>query len=338
MSTIQDAYFNIRPNLYLNATTSTSTGILYVSEGQAFKINSDIFFSPNCKHTPMLPSSDFNPKSFHDSFKDSIQEFHKPLLWHPITAYLAFVPLKLAICGVPFLGPSWIHVRYENSLNWNIVQYDLKFAIKRLLSHHSALKFHWIIPTALGYTGLYKNVRDLREKVIDSRDWFSVYVAGFSYAIAISMTNSNNPLDMGIPSWFYFLFGQQMEQLWLLGMQASSARMFGPYVDCTWMLLKVLDSEHGQFSVDWLYKFHISVWYPWGAKEAQASISGRKLLALHLYHTNSRNSTLLWQRLLESKPLWVSSSQCPLASCAYVFPRQITWPKTLRNFFHRMCS
>ena len=67
---------------------------------------------------------------------------------------------------------------------------------------NSAPKLYWIIPTALGCTGLYRDVRDLREKVIDSRDWFSVYVAGFSYAMSISMTISNDPLDMGIPIFY----------------------------------------------------------------------------------------------------------------------------------------
>jgi hypothetical protein len=96
-------------------------------------------------------------------------------------------------------------------LQWNIVQHELKFAIERLLLHHGAPKLHWIIQTALGCTGLYRDVRALWEKVANSRDWFSVYVAGFSYAIAISMTIANNPLDGGIHAGFYILYGQQME-------------------------------------------------------------------------------------------------------------------------------
>jgi hypothetical protein len=66
------------------------------------------------------------------------------------------------------------------------------------------------------------------------------------------MTIANDPLDGSIPAWFYILYGQQMEQLWLSKMQASSAGTFSPYVACAGMLLKVLDSELGQFSVDWL--------------------------------------------------------------------------------------
>jgi hypothetical protein len=143
---------------------------LDLSQGQAFKINSDIFFLPNCKHTPMLPSSDFNPESFRDSFSDSVQEFHQPLWWHPITAYLAFVPLELVFHGVPFKSlfsiPPYLdrlHCGFmldtKTLLQWNIVQHKLKFAIKRLLFHHGAPKLYWIIQTALGSTGLYKILR-----------------------------------------------------------------------------------------------------------------------------------------------------------------------------------
>jgi hypothetical protein len=158
-------------------------------------------------------------------------------------------------------------------LRWNIIQFELQFAVERLLSHHKAPKLRWIIPTVLGCTGSFRRVKDLREKVANSRDWFSVPVAALSYAIAVSMTLSDDPLDGGIPHWFYYLYGQQMEQLWLSGIQASSAGTFSPYVARAGMLLKVLEPERGQFSVDWLCRFHVPVWYPWGAKEAQAAIS-----------------------------------------------------------------
>jgi hypothetical protein len=120
----------------------------------------------------MLPSSNFNPESFCNSFSDSVQKFCQPLEWHPITAYLAFVPLELVFRWMPFQSlfciPPYLDRLHrgfmldtKTLLQWNIVQHELKFAIKRLLSHHSALKLHWVIQTALGCTGLYRDVRAL---------------------------------------------------------------------------------------------------------------------------------------------------------------------------------
>jgi hypothetical protein len=291
--TIQDLYCVAPPDPYHDATTSTSSGELDRSKGRAFKINGDIFFSPNCQRTPTLPSPNFNPMSLRDSFEDTVQEFREPLWWHPTTAYLAFVPLELMFHGVPFQAlfsiPPYFNRVYRGFmldtrilLQWNVVQHQLKFAVERLLTHHKAPKLCWIISTALKYLGLgvFENVKDLRERVTRSRDWFSVFVAGLSYAIAVSLTISNDPIDGGIPHWFHFLSGQQMEQLWLSGIQASAGGTFSPYMARAGMLLQVLQPERGQFSVDWLCRFHVPVWYPWGLKEAQAALCDSEVARL----------------------------------------------------------
>lgn len=181
-------------------------------------------------------------------------------------------------------------------LQWNVVQHQLKFATDRLLSRYNAPKLRWILPTALRWlgAGVFRNVKDLREQVTGSRNWFSVFVAGLSYAIAVSLTVSGDPLDGGIPYWFYFLSGQQMEQLWLSGIQASPGGTFSPYVARAGMLLKVLQPEREQFSVDWLCRFHVPVWYPWGPKEAQAAVCDSKVARLApLPHQLQEISTFL---------------------------------------------
>lgn len=282
-------YYKVTPDLYRQATTSTGSGELDRSQGRVLKINGDIFFSPNCQRSLRLPPLNFDPHSFRDSSKDDVREFHEPLWWNPTTAYLAFLPLDLVFRGVPFqslfsIPPYFDRVSRrgfmldpEILLSWNIVEHDLKFAVDRLLSHHHAPKLRWIMSTALGCMGIYKDVKNLRASVTNSRGWFAVLVAGLSYAIAISLTLCDDPLQGGIPGWFYFLSGQQMKQLWLSGIQASSAGTFGPSVARAGILLKIVEAERNQFSVDWLCRFHVPVWYPWGTKEVQAALSNSKI-------------------------------------------------------------
>ena len=204
---------------------------------------------------------------------------------------LAFVPLELAFHGIPFQSLFSIPYRFNSIsqgfmldpqiiLQWNVIEHNIRFAVERLLSHHHAPMLTWIMQTALGCTGYYEDASRLQTVVINSRGWFGVLVAGLSYAIAISLTMCNDPLDSGIPQWFYILSAQQMEQFWLLGMQASSAAMFNPSVAHAGILLKILEPERGQFSVDWLCRFHVPVWYPWGIKEAQAATSNSRIARL----------------------------------------------------------
>jgi hypothetical protein len=242
-----------------------------------------------------------------DSFHDAVQEFHEPLWWHPATAYLAFLPLELEFHGVPFqplfsIPPYFDRVRRGFMLDtvvllkWNVVQHQLKFAASRLLSYHRAPTLRWIIPTVLRGlgSGVFSSVKDFREQVTSSRNWFSVFLAGLSYAIAVSLTMSDDRIDGDFPHWFFYLSSQQMEQLWLSGIHASAGGTFSPYVARAGMLLKVLQPEHGQFSVDWLYRFHVPVWYPWGLKEAQAAISDGEVARLApLPHQLQEISTFL---------------------------------------------
>lgn len=273
------------------AIASTTSGELDRSQGRTVKIDGNIFFSPNCQRTPTLPPSDFDPMSRRNSFKHDVREFHGPLWWHPRTAYLAFLPLEMRFYGIPFQSLFNIPKRFEKVdsgfmldpqilLQWNVVERDLKFAVERLLSHHHAPEVQWIMLTALGCQGWYNNVKILRDDVINSRGWFAVLVAGLSYAIAVSLTIYDDPLDSGVPKWFYVLFNQQMEQLWLSGIQASSAATFNASVDRAGVLLNILEPQREQFSVDWLCRFHVPVWYPWGAREAQAAISDPKMARL----------------------------------------------------------
>ena len=226
-----------------------------------------------------------------DSFKHDVREFHEPLWWHPRTAYLAFLPLELRFYGIPFQSLFHIPKRFQKVdsgfmldpqilLQWNVVERDLRFAVERLLSHHYAPKVEWIMSTALGCQGWYNNVKILQDDVINSRGWFAVLVAGLSYAIAVSLSSYDDRLDGGVPKWFHVLFDQQMAQIWLSGIQASSAATFNTSVDRAGVLLNILEPQRGQYSVDWLCRFHVPVWYPWGAREAQAAISDTQIARL----------------------------------------------------------
>lgn len=272
---------------YYQSVTSDSTSPIDHSLGRVQLIGGDVFFSPNSRRDVTLPMP-YNQIPSRDSKRHTFSEFLEPQWWLADCAYLPFIPVRPMYAGVPFqeLFDVPLHfpryrtgflLDYKYILGWARVQKLLIQSINALLTHHHAPPVTWIASSALGCTGAYDRAGDLRKSVVNSRLWFSQWMAGLSYAIAISKTFQNESLDEIFPYWFSFLSDQRFKQVWLSGLSSSQVSTFSPSVDRVGVFLQLLHSNRDQPSVDWFYHYTIPVWYPWGHRETQASLSDSRL-------------------------------------------------------------
>ena len=248
--------------------------------GRVQLIDGDFYFSPNSQRTVNLPPI-YNDFPSRDSFSDDFAEFRQPHWWHPASPYLAFIPLRPVFAGVPF--QDLFHISYFHRLHygpfgldpqiilgWVRLERNIKDAVELLLSHEHAPAISWIVPTSLGCTRYYKRPRHLRASYARSKEWFSLFMGAFSYAIAISLSRRQDDFYDGMPHWFSFLHEREYTQIWLSGIRSSMVATFDSSVARAGVFVQVLEPHREQYSVDWLCKFNIPVWYPWGTREVRA--------------------------------------------------------------------
>lgn len=78
-------------------------------------------------------------------------------------------------------------------------------AVEIHLSHEDAPAITWTVSMSLACTGTFLRVRDLRASFAHSKKWFTLFMGALSYAIAISLSNHQEPSDDVAPYWFLIL-------------------------------------------------------------------------------------------------------------------------------------
>lgn len=274
-------------NTFHRSVTLPASGPLDRSRGRVQLINGNLFYSPNSARNVQLPPV-YKDIPFRDSSKHDFTEFRQPLWWQPACPYLAFLPLRPVFAGVPFHElfhvPSFFPrlrsgFMLDNQiiLRWAVIEKDIKDAIEMLLIHEQVSQVTWISRSALGCTGPFRQAYLLRGHVINTRNWFTMWMAGLSYAIALSITIRNEGFQEEMPHWFSFLSSQGWSQIWLSGIRSSPVASFDPSIDRVGVFVQVLQPHREQYSVDWLCKFAVPVWYPWGRREAEAALTDHRL-------------------------------------------------------------
>ena len=272
---------------YYRFVTSDSSGPIDHSLGRVQLIDGDIFYSPNSKYTVKRPRV-YDEIPLRKAAKNYFSEFLEPLWWLPSCPYLPFIPVRPVYEGVPFQELFNMQLYFprfragfifENKyiLGWARVERRLLDSIRTLLNHYKIPEVTWIASTALGCTGAFERPSDLRDSVKNSRLWFSQWMAGMSYAIAISKSLEEESLDEIFPYWFGFLSDQRFKQIWLSGLRSSLVSTFSPSVDRVGVFVELIHRNREQPSVDWFCRYNVPVWYPWGHRETEAALTDRRL-------------------------------------------------------------
>jgi hypothetical protein len=144
-------------------------------------------------------------------------------------------------------------------LCWAHLERNIKDAVVLLLSHKYAPEITWIAPTSLACTGVYRQVHDLRDNFTHSKNWFSLFMGSFSYAIAVSLFHRQEHFYKEMPHWFSFLYEREFSQIWLSGIRSSIVATFNSSVDRVGVLVQLCQCHQDQISVDWLCSFGIPV-------------------------------------------------------------------------------
>jgi hypothetical protein len=276
------------PSSFSSSIIADNNSSLDRSRGRVQLIEGDFYFSPNSRRDVQLPPV-YEGFPYRDCSTDSFAEFRQPLWWQPACPYLAFIPLRPSFAGVPF--QNLFHISYfprrryggfmidsQTILGWVRLEKHIIDAVHLLLSVERMPGISWIIPTALACTDLFKQVRTLRASYIHSKEWFSVFMGAFSYAIAVSITHHQEHFYEEMPHWLSFLHERGgFSQIWLSGIRSSMVASFDSYVDRTGVFVQLYNRQRDQFSVDWLCEFGIPVWYPWGRRETQAALTDASL-------------------------------------------------------------
>ncbi|KAJ3488168.1 hypothetical protein NLJ89_g11641 [Agrocybe chaxingu] len=203
--------------------------------GCAIIINGDIFFSPNSQRTieaPPVPEDPLRRKPY----KTSVDEFHQPCWWTRETGYLAFLQLRPVYSYIPELfnypgadRPKGDSMSPDQVLAWVRFEKNIKTMFNSLSSVTSIPRVEPIIDTACGCTGTYRNPRDFYRAEKRAREWFSLWVAMLSYAIAVLQAPPNlarKSVDM--PAWYERLQEENWDDITLSHLQQSAAQFACP--------------------------------------------------------------------------------------------------------------
>lgn len=242
------------------------------TRGRVQVLNGRIFFSPNCDRTvehpppirdekggepnPFLPSR--QPNGHRNYFELDTAKYTNPRWWTLAFGWISFFPLKPSFSGPIFeklfIPGNHHHVFNEElgkyfmpsslSNKWLRVDTDLSDAVY-LIRHHYLLPFIYPLnPSGFGYSKGHKKSGSLHMALRKGRDWFVVWMALLSFAIAGAEDTYSSVNDPKFPTWYDILL-QHFDVQWLGALQASTVCSFSPYTSRAgvFLELEVFDSN-----------------------------------------------------------------------------------------------
>lgn len=128
-------------------------------------------------------------------------------------------------------------------IGWAHLEKNIRDATEILLAHEHVPAITWLIPMSISCTGIFHQAHHLCNNFMYSKDWFSLYMGGLSYAIAVSISHCQEPIHEEMPHWFSFLHEQECSQIWLSGIRLSVVATFDSSVDQVGVFVQVCQSH-----------------------------------------------------------------------------------------------
>ncbi|PPQ81520.1 hypothetical protein CVT26_010863 [Gymnopilus dilepis] len=273
-----------------------------VSAGKAWKIDGEVFFSPNSLRQVRIPPDLAQSVYLRKTSEEDVRDLHQPLWWSERTAYLAFLPLApdfsfpfTALFGATFREGRMTVLDPSTILRWKKLENFLIEVLNDLRDHYGFPKPEPVMITAVSTGAAFKNIREFGEKVARLQHWFAVWMAQLSHAIAaaIAMDADKQEGENAAPSWIYHLCKHgKWDQAFISGLNSSVAH-FRPDFERVGVFLDILDmiKLRPHFSVDFLLRFHVPVWYRWGDAEREAARNHPEIARLAPHPDQLRSAT-----------------------------------------------
>jgi hypothetical protein len=217
---------------------------------------------------------------FRDAHRAEGFDIYQTRWWTTAYAYLAFVPRFPAFNDPPFDCLKIISIdKYDEGFilgssigaRWARLEEDLDRAIDILRHRYDIALVRPFRPSSWLYRYFWPH-RIARERAMRSRDWIVIWMAMFSYSVAVATTKSlDTPFDskFAVPGWYTALYEGGIDEIWISTINMSSAVDFyrtervGLYVD-------IVNTETNQPSIEWFCRCNVPVWYLWNQREIDA--------------------------------------------------------------------
>lgn len=257
-------------------TRHDPNAVINKQDGRVSLPRGRIVYSPNCSRDVNIPSlppgtcPTVHPRS------DDVERLYDPLWWSYDTAHLAFLPINPIFNAVPFeeLNDSsyrrnekgYLSISVKRLLRWTVLEHLLR----KITRTHEGLIPKIVNPlqtgSAITCQGDFQFPSQLKRQHKRSKGWFSLYSGTLSYIIACFQEMADEgPVVSGSPSWFEDL-RRSYDEIILSGIRSSCA-VFDPFFPRVGVFIDLMNPVPGQFSVDFLLKYNIPVWYFWGDDE-----------------------------------------------------------------------
>ncbi|KAF9042035.1 hypothetical protein BJ165DRAFT_1405764 [Panaeolus papilionaceus] len=280
-------------SMYDEDTTKTVRIPIDKTQGRVYKIDGDLYYSPNCSRDGVKePTFHNDPHMLRDPKVSKVNEFLRPAYWcSPLTTFLAFIPLHLQIyqpplqvlsCDLPIYRSSkgfWIDAQQVLSLT--TLEFKLLKMIGEIKGYFNVPEHNEIIASAITLGTTFDTRKDALKVLENTRGWFALWVGLLAYNIAIATLSTNDKLNNPRPpSWWKYLNKTcNHSQAILSDIRTSDLGGFNTS-NRVGTFLWILDPPEDQPSVEFFKYFNVPVFYPWGAKEAAKALSDPDLRRL----------------------------------------------------------
>ncbi len=192
---------------------------------------------------------------------------HDPDYQDPPLTPLMMIPRRLR--RLPGTG------RYETPSylvdSWSKLESDLTLATSLLQVYYGVAAIRPLYPLGFGYKHSHLREGAGMRSIHKSQKWFAVWLALFSFLIAMAETKENEVHDyehLSKKGWADYLFSKGAEITWLDSIMNSAVFRFDAKAIRSGTFLHLSAQSLSQPPVSWFCTYHVPVWYPWGPEEA----------------------------------------------------------------------
>ncbi|KAF9039800.1 hypothetical protein BJ165DRAFT_1530824 [Panaeolus papilionaceus] len=238
------------------------------SRGRVYKIDGDLYYSPNCSREG---------------------DFLRPSYWeNSCTTYLAFVPLDLKIYVPPldflskeypiYQSPRGHWVDAEQVLALTRLEMELQKMINEVQGYFYVPEHLNVIVSAVAVDNIFGTRKEAEKAVRNTREWFAIWVGLLAYNIAVASIASKDFLTPDKPpTWWKYLKKTSLHPESILSSIKTSD--LGGFHDQNRVgtFLDIITPSEEQPSVEFFHYFNVPVFYRWGLEEVKRSSSNPEL-------------------------------------------------------------
>ncbi|KJA16736.1 hypothetical protein HYPSUDRAFT_147368 [Hypholoma sublateritium FD-334 SS-4] len=255
--------------------------------GRIQTVDGHIFYSPNSNRTicSAPPVDDPGKPMRFDAWGLDASDYLQPRWWCRPWGWISFFPTEPHFQDPPFTcllaAPRRANHIYNKGTGyamprgimceWLELDKNLTEATALLQTYYQIAAVRPISPWGFGYHKSHRDRRHMLISISKGREWFSVWMALFSFTIARAQTVERelSPYPhLAKDDWITYLLKNGFEKTWVDSVMRSVVWTFSQETARTGIFLHLPPRDELQPDVEWFCSYHVPVWYPWGKEQA----------------------------------------------------------------------